>query len=333
LWAGRYSDTRGARSALIAGLLIAAVSGLFYLLSLKFTGTPPESVAILIGGRAALGVAESFILTGALNCGLARFGVGNTGKAMALVGTALYAAFAVGAPIGTVLFDNHGFTAIALAATFIPLITVLFALRLDRVAPTTHAPADFLAVVRAVWAPGVALALSAVGFGAVTTFVTLLFVDRGWSAAWLAFSVLSAAFIVGRLAFGHLPDRVGGAKVALVCVLVEAVGQALLWLAPWRELAVAGAALTGLGYSLIYPGLGMEAIRRAPPQSRGLATGAYTAFLDIALGVTGPALGLVASAAGMRAVYFAGMLVVLSSAVFVLWLASAGAPRAAAQEN
>ena len=38
-------------------------------------------------------------------------------------------------------------------------------------------------------------------------------------------------------AFGHLPDRIGGAKVALVCVLIEAAGQALIWLAPWPALA------------------------------------------------------------------------------------------------
>jgi hypothetical protein len=37
--------------------------------------------------------------------------------------------------------------------------------------------------------------------------------------------------MAGRLIFGHLPDRIGGTKVALVCVLIEAAGQALIWLA------------------------------------------------------------------------------------------------------
>jgi predicted MFS family arabinose efflux permease len=69
----------------------------------------------------------------------------------------------------------------------------------------------------------------------------------------------------------------------------------LIWLAPSSAFALIGATLTGLGYSLVYPGLGVEAVRSAPPQSRGLAMGAYTAFLDLSLGLSGPALGLVAS--------------------------------------
>ena len=57
---------------------------------------------------------------------------------------------------------------------------------------------------------------------------------------------------------------------------------------------LAGAGLTGLGYALVYPGLGVEAVKRAPPESRGLAMGAYTAFLDVALGFGTPLLGLAA---------------------------------------
>ena len=136
------------------------------------------------------------------------------------------------------------------------------------------------------------MALSSVGFGAITTFIVLLFAQHGWGQAWLAFTVLSIAFMAGRLIFGHLPDRIGGARVALVCVLIEAAGQALIWLAPWSTLALFGAAVTGFGYSLVYPGFGVEAVHRAPSQSRGLAMGAYTAFLDLALGFANPALGL-----------------------------------------
>ena len=74
-------------------------------------------------------------------------------------------------------------------------------------------------------------------------------------------------------------------------MIVEAIGLALIWLAPGRVLAATGAALTGFGYALVYPGLGAEAVRRAPPQSRGLAMGAYTVFLDVALGLRQPGAG------------------------------------------
>ena len=69
-----------------------------------------------------------------------------------------------------------------------------------------------------------------------------------------------------------------------------------------------------LGFALVYPGLGIEAVRRAPPQSRGLAMGAYTAFLDVALGFGSPALGLIAGWAGLSSVFLAGALIVLCAA-------------------
>jgi MFS family permease len=90
IWSGHYSDRSGAKRAVIAGLLFTALSGLSYLLSLRFTGAPQTSVATLIIGRALLGIGESFIITGALSWGLALAGPQNTGKVMSWIGTALY---------------------------------------------------------------------------------------------------------------------------------------------------------------------------------------------------------------------------------------------------
>ena len=47
-WAGNYSDSRGAKRGVVVGLLAASASGLLYLLSLGFSGTPLTSVAILL---------------------------------------------------------------------------------------------------------------------------------------------------------------------------------------------------------------------------------------------------------------------------------------------
>ncbi|MBV8814667.1 MAG: arabinose transporter [Verrucomicrobia bacterium] len=319
-WAGHFADSRGAKRATVTGLLVATVAGLLYLFSLFFTGQPLTSVAILILGRAVLGGAESFIVTGAFTWGLALVGSKNTGTIMAWVGTAMYAAFAIGAPVGTGLYTAYGFAGIALATVLIPSVTLLLVAPCSSPPSPHHTQPAFTRVFAAVCLPGIGLAFSSVGFGAITTFIVLLFTQRGWDQAWLAFTVVSVTFIAGRLLFGHLPDRIGGAKVAFLFVLIEAVGQAMIWLAPNAELVLLGAAVTGFGYSLVYPGFGVEAVRHAPPANRGLAMGAYTAFLDLALGIANPALGLVASGAGLGAVYLVSTLVVLCAAAIALLL-------------
>ena len=278
-------------------------------------------------GRALLGAGESFIITGAQTWGLALVGARNTGKVLAWMGTAMYAAFALGAPIGTTLYGAYGFTAIALATTLMPLATLLLAAPVRRVTPTGRTRASLKKVIAAVWVPGVGLALSSVGFGAMTAFVALLFAAREWTV-WPAFTTFAVAFTLALVFLGHLADKVGGARVALVFVLIEAAGQALLWAAPWSGLALVGAALTGFGYSLVYPGFGVEAVRRAPAQSRGLAMGAYTAFLDLTLGIASPALGLIGGVAGIGSVFLASAIVVFCAAAVALRLVPRSTRRA-----
>ena len=321
-WAGQYSDTRGAKRGVIAGLLAATAAGLLYVLSLGFSNAPLVSVSVLLLGRGLLGGAESFIITAAVSWGLALVDAGNTGKVIAWVGSAMFAAFAIGAPLGSSLYAACGFAAIATATAIAPLATLLLVVRIPKIAPVQHEHArlSFTEVVGAVWVPGLGSALGSIGFGAVMTFATLLFASRGWANGWLAYSAYALAFILARVFFSHLSDAIGGAKVALVCALIEAVGQALIWLAARPEMALVGAALTGFGFSLVYPGFGVEAVRRVPAQSRGLAMGAYTAFLDLAQGLASPALGLVASGGRFNVVFLASAVTVLCAALVAWWL-------------
>jgi MFS family permease len=319
-WAGHFSDSRGAKRGVIVGLVAAAASGLLFLLSLGFSGAPLTSVAILLLGRGSLGAAESFIITAAVSWGLALVDSRSTGRVIALVGSAMFAAFAIGAPAGSALYASYGFAAVALATAAAPLAALLLVAPLPAVAPVQHARSSFVEVVGAVWMPGFGSALGSVGFGAVTTFVALLFASRGWANGWLAYTAYAVAFILARVFFSHVADRIGGAKVALACALIEAIGQALIWLAVRPEMALAGAALTGFGFSLVYPGFGVEAVRRVPVQSHGLAMGAYTAFLDLAQGLASPALGLIATGAGLNALFLASAVTVTSAALVAWWL-------------
>jgi MFS family permease len=306
-WAGHYSDGRGAKRAVVLGLLAASASGLLYLCSLLIRHNPEGSVAVSWG----LAVADPR----------------NTGKVIAWVGSAMFAAFAIGAPVGSALYAGYGFVAIALVTALAPMVTLLLIAPVPAVVPMPRARFSFAEVFGRVWIPGLGSALGSVGFGAVTTFAALLFADRGWDHGWLAYTAYAVAFILARLFFSHTADKLGGARVALICVLIETVGQALMWLAVRPELALLGAALTGFGFSLVYPGFGVEAVRRVPAQSRGLAMGAYTAFLDLAQGLASPALGLVAKGAGLNVVFLVSAVTVLSAAIVASWLMAHPAPK------
>ena len=320
LLAGNYADRQGPKRAVMVGLLTAIAAGLFYLLSLRFTGAPAVSVTILLLGRALLGGAESFIITGAVSWGLALVGASNAGRVIAWIGMAMFAALALGAPLGTVLYAIYGFAGVAIATTLMPIATVLLVAPLPEVPPQREARPPLKTVAAAVWMPGFGSALSSIGFGAIIAFGSLLAAQRGWSPVWLLFTAFAVSLVAARLLLGHVPDQVGGAKVALVCVLLEAAGLALIWLAPSRTLTATGAALAGFGYALVYPGLGIEAVRRVPPQSRGLAMGAYTVFLDVALGFGSPALGLIAGRFGLDTAFLISALVALGTAAFALRL-------------
>jgi MFS family permease len=328
VWSGHYADSRGVKRTVTVGLLAAVGGGLLYLASLRFTGTPGISASILLLGRALLGAAESFIITGGVTWGLALAGPANAGKVIAWVGMAMFAALALGAPLGTMLYSFGGFASIAIATALMPLATMLIVAPLAAIPPHRGARSQLLKVAASVWMPGLGSALSSIGFGTMIAFSSLLAAQRNWDPVWLLFSTFAVSLTAARLFFGHLPDRLGGAKVALISVFIEASGLGLIWLAPEQSVAVLGAALTGLGFALVYPGLGIEAVRRAPPQSRGLAMGAYTAFLDVALGFGSPPLGLVAGWAGLSSVFLTGGVVVLCASIIATRLLFAPAPTA-----
>ena len=267
---------------------------------------PPAAYGVLILGRLLLGWGESLATVGLIAWALGVTGPQRSGRVFALVGMGLYGAFALGSPIGVALLEWAGFAWVMLACALVPLAGMAMVLPLPGIAPLGGDRPPFWHIIGRIWQPGLVVGLQGVGFAAIGAFMALLFLSRGWPLAGLGLSCFGGAFVLVRILFGHLPDRLGGIQVALASIAVEALGQALLWLAPGPGLALAGAFLTGLGCSLIFPAMGLEVVRRVPPHLRGTAAGGFAAFQDLAYGLTGPAAGLLADRFGTSVVFLVG---------------------------
>lgn len=317
-YAGRVTDQQGGKRSALQGAVVSALAGLFYWVAATPGISPAASLAIVIAGRLIAGFGESQFVTGCVSWSIASVGPQRAGMSMSWTGIAMFAALSIGAPIGMALYQGYGLAAAMIACIVAPALAVLIAWGSASYLSPGGARLPFYRVVGRIWREGVGLMLQGVGLSGLTAFASLFFAARHWSNAGLVMTAFGVGFIFVRAVLGHLPDRMGGYRVAVWSLLVEAVGQALLWLAPNAWVALAGALVTGLGCALVFPALGVEALKRVPPANRGSAMGAFVAFLDIAYGISGPAAGAIAGSFGYASVYLFGAACALIGAVLAV---------------
>ncbi|MCF6761991.1 MFS transporter [Pseudomonas fragi] len=319
-YASRYIDTRGSKRAVMIGLAGCGLSGVFMLISSWLTSMPAWSLASLLIGRLVLGSAESLVGSGSIGWGIGRVGAQNTAKVISWNGIASYGAIAIGAPLGVVMVGHLGMWSLGASIIALGALGVLLAWPKLAAPIVSGVRLPFLHVLGRVLPHGTGLALGSIGFGTIATFITLYYATNHWENAALCLSLFGASFISARLLFGNLINRIGGFRVAIACLSVETLGLLLLWLAPNPELALAGAALSGFGFSLVFPALGVEAVNLVPASSRGAAVGAYSLFIDLSLGITGPLVGAVAAGFGFASIFLFAALAALGGLMLSVYL-------------
>ena len=317
-FAGHTSDTKGAKRATASGLCSIIASGALFTLAVFLRHEALAGLLALCLSRLVLGFGESWVATGGALWGIARMGDIHQAKVISWNGVGSYGGMAVGAPVGVLLENHYGLGAVGIASIAISAAAALWAATIPRVAAYQKPPLAFAKVLKKVTAEGIGLGLGGIGFGTIAAFITLFYASRNWADASLSLTLFGVAFVAARLLFAWTVTKWGGYPVAMISLAIECAGLLVLWRAPAPLAARIGATVAGFGFSLVFPALGVEAVKKVPVESRGSALAIYTAFIDLSMGIAGPIAGAIVSAAGYPPIFlFAAVAAVLGIALLL----------------
>jgi MFS family permease len=321
-WAGRISDRQGAKPSVIWGMMACTISAAFLVAAAGLYSMHIHSLSFwsLILSRLVLGIGESLGSTGATLWGITAAGPEATAKVISYNGICTYGAMALGAPLGVVMDQQWGLASLGIFTIFISAFSLAVAMRKDPVPviPGEHLP--FTHVLGRVAPHGMGLALGGVCYSVLATFITLFYAARHWNGAALCLTAFGVAFILARLFFIQTINAYGGFPVAIVCLCVETIGLFLLWRSNSPSVALTGASLGGFGFSLVFPAIGVEAVKRVPENNRGTALGVFTAFADVSFFLVGPIAGAVIGWFGYSSVFLFALISVLAALGIVIVL-------------
>ncbi|MEN5232556.1 MFS transporter [Sphingobacterium faecium] len=311
-YAGTIVDKKGPKPAIIVSMICFMLTGILLWAAFYTSASPMLSISLLAISRLLTGCGEGMVGASPVNWAILRVGDQHTSTAISYNGISNYSSMAIGAPLGVILSQHLGNWSIAAFTILVGLIGLISTINKKALySLSTEVRNSFFSVLKIVSPFGIGLALAGIGFGTISTFITLYYNYKGWENAAICITCFSTMFVLGRFVLTGSINKIGGVKIALYSMIIESVGLLMISFAPSPLLTIIGASITGLGFSMVFPALGVEAVKRASSANKGAALGAYGLFIDISLGVSGPLVGLVAKQFGMNFIFPFSLFLVL----------------------
>lgn len=319
-YSGSITDKKGPKPAVLISMASFVFSGVLLWIAYECKASAHLSLAILIIARLVTGCGEGMVGASPINWAMLAVGDQHTGTAISFNGIASYGGLAIGAPLGVVLEKYIGMEGVAILIIAIGTLGYFVAhAKKAYQSEKSENRQSFMKVLGKVAPFGICLALGGLGFGTLSTFITLYYDYMNWSNGAICLTVFGLTFILTRIIFSNAIKTYGGIKVSIASFAVEAIGLGILAYAGEVWLALIGAGITGCGFALVFPALGVEAVNLVPASNKGSALAGYGLFIDISLGITGPLVGAVGQHWGMDKIFpFSMCIVVIGLLISIL---------------
>ncbi|HEU5205368.1 MAG TPA: MFS transporter [Candidatus Limnocylindrales bacterium] len=304
-YAGRMTDRWGRRRPLVLGALTCAI----VLAAHAFV----DSLAVLIGLRLLLGVAEAFFFVAGFAAVADLAPPGRAGEALSYNSLSLYLGIALGPLLGHWLLDGGGFGFAWAGGAALALVAALLALRLPETARpgvTSQVKESNPILHRAAIAPSLVLFAAIAGMGGFFAFVAIYATeDLGLDGTGGVLLLFGAIVVVTRVLFAKLPDRVPPFRLGAVSLALCAGGLAIAGGVASVPGLLVGAALLAVGVAFTTPAVFAAIFARVPASERGAASGTASLFIDLGFGGGPMLLGIVAGSAGIPAAFLVAAIV------------------------
>lgn len=302
-WAGRLGDRRGRRMLLVGGASLAALS------TLGLIVVDTVIAATLL--RLFTGVGEALFFVGAATSVVDLSPAGRQGEAMSYFSLGIWAGVAVGPIIGEWALNGSRFDLVWLVAGGLAAMSALLSLASSGERQGSD-PGNQPLFYRGALRPGLILLASIWGLAGFTAFVPLHALDVGMTGSSAVFLLYGVIMVTIRGFGAKIPDRLGPTRATRIALVTSAVGMFAMAFLPSAAGLFAGVAVFAVGQALAFPSVMLMAVNRVPADQRGAAVGTVSAALDVAFGVGGLSLGLIADSSGYPAVFALSALVALA---------------------
>jgi MFS family permease len=303
VFSGPLADGRGRKVAFLTGLGSCIIAGAVYLLPLGLTG-------IWIG-RCFQGMGEACLYTGAAAWAVELAGTERSAQALGYLSSGIWGGLSAGPVVGQWLVTFHR------AAFFQVFAGAVGFLLLSRIPEhfTPHKDGGTLKwPSRSLMMPGFAVGFVNVHYPVIVGFLVLHLARYGNSGK-AAFTAYAGAMLCSRFFLGGLPDRLHPRVTFYFGLTAMATGLLILATGPRPVIAIAAAALLGLGFSFPFSSIASTVMRRSHDHERGSTVGILSAFYDFFVGSGSFAAGAVATRFGYSATFVMAAVALLASAV------------------
>lgn len=313
-FAGRFTDTRGRKNMLIAGLVCATAAGVSYMLFSNFylllAIRVIHGLSLCLCSTAAGALVVDIIPRERLVEGIGFYGI--SGAVTQTLGPALAIS----------LQEKIGMWSVFLSAAVFTGSAIVTAMMVEQPQPTagTIPPAGavrkgFIEPTAVI--PAAMIFLVSFCHSTLATFLALYGREIQMPGMGNFFMVISVGIIGTRLFLGRLTAKFGEGRVIVSAVGVAALCFVGVGLARSYLNFMGIALIYGFGYGILYPLLNSMSMRYAQPENRGSATATFLMAYDAGLFAGTIVWGKVSAGLSYSTMYFAaGGILLLIAAIY-----------------